>query len=710
MMWRKQKIKLTLRLLLALLALGTLWTAFAQETTPLPSDEVVIPGGDDGGGDNGGDDGGGGGDDDPQQQEPPQIIVRGFDPDEVVSGNGGTLTIYGNLFTAQSRVVLQGYGVLETQYLDNRTLTATLPGGLPPGEYRVQVRDPQRRSANAADLLRVRRPPNTAAPPTERPTETPIPTETPVPTVIPGQPSLLARNFTANPMSIMPGGTTTLTFEVINQGSRAAQGVFVTVDTSGNFAPAIGQSGVTLPDIPVGGVANVSLSVIAGREVTPGAATVPIVFMYRDFEGQTYTSNAALSVNILPVTEASQVVLARYLLDPNPVIPGEPVTVTILVQNTGNATATQVMLRIVGDGGILLAGPQGDSFPLGDLAAGASSSVEVPLIVSTEAKAGPQRQPVTITYLQSGEAQESTSSITVPVAEVVKPEPLLLLDSYDTGVDVLKPGDRFTLDMTLLNVGDADASNLLITFGTVEQSGGDDDSGDDTRGGGSTTRTTPSSTFAPLGGGGTIFAGTVNAEGGTLEVSQDFIVNGTVDSGIYSLPITLRYTEPDGSQSQESLRASIVVIAPPQLQTLLEMPIPESVNAGEPFPIALELTNNGKNNVDLSEARVEVDNGEVIEGAEIPLTPLKADADTLLNAMVMPLEAGPVHVTVTLHYTNELNQPETLVLSYETEALEPPPPPPMEEFPPNVVEVPTEAPEEEDMLGRLLLGLLGLGS
>lgn len=648
--------------------------------------------------------------------EVPPMSVSRFEPNQITTGNPGSISVYGANFSAQSKIYLVGFGLLETQFVNSGYLIGALPNTIPPGGYPLEVTDPAQPVVRHGEFRVNPPPPTQAPPPTERPepTATNIPTETPVPTIVPGQPALLARNFSASPASIPPGGTTTVTFEVVNQGSRVAQGVSVSVDAGGSFAPANGQSGATLPDLPIGGMVTIALSVTAAMDTAAGPGSIPITFAYHDFEGTAYTSKATLSVNVLSIDEASQVTLARYLTDPNPVLPGQPATVEVLVTNTGNQTAAQVLLRIGGENSVLLAGPQGDSFPLGDLAPGASSSVLLPLMVRRDADAGPQPQAVTISYLQDGEAQETTTSITVDVAEVVEPEPLLLLQAYDIGQDALKPGDRFTFTMTLQNVGDAAATNLLITFGTVEATGSD--SGSDTTGGGggsgsggSSTSTTPSSTFAPLGAGGTLFIGTIDGAGGSTEVTQDFIVNGTVSSGIYSLPITLRYNKPDGSTAQDSLRASVVVLAPPTLQTVLQTPLPETANVGEPFPLALELSNTGSKAVQLREVTVTADNAEVLEGASTVLGPLAADDDAMVNAIIMPSEEGPARVTVTIHYLDDLSQPAEIVLTYDTEVVAPPPMP--EEPPPMIEETPPPSePTTEDLLGRFLLGLLGLGS
>jgi hypothetical protein len=377
------------------------------------------------------------------------------------------------------------------------------------------------------------------------------------------------------------------------------------------------------------------------------------------------------------------------------------VTLTGQVTNAGSATASQVLLRIAGADSVLLAGPQGDSLPLGDLAAGVSVPITLQLVVSTEAKPGSQPQPFTISYLQNDQAKESPGSITLAVEKKVTEAPLLLLEAYDAGADVLKPGEMFTLSLTLQNVGKGRADELLVTFGTVETSS--EDGGTPT---GSTT--TPGTVFAPIGGGGTIYVGTLDADGAEVALEQKFIVNGTVASGIYNLPITLRYQKSDGTAGQSSLPASLVIVALPKVQITLNSPIPESVNVGEPFPIDMTIKNNGSATFNLLRATIEADNGDIFDGQEVLLGPVKTDEDTSLTGTVAAQGEGTVKVTVTITYLNDLNQEATLVQVYETEAMAPPPSEEPGEIPPE--ETPTPTPEDKVSVGDVIMGLLGLGS
>jgi hypothetical protein len=337
----------------------------------------------------------------------------------------------------------------------------------------------------------------------------------------------------------------------------------------------------------------------------------------------------------------------------------------------------------------------------------------MPLIVSASAKAGPQPQTISIAFIQKGETKTFNTSMTLTVAKVDVPAPIMVLQSYSTGSDVLQPGQQFTLTMVLQNIGDGDAGDTLVTFGSVESSGGGIDP---TPGASSSTTTTPSTTFAPLGSGGTVSAGTITSGEASVTLTQDFIVNASVDSGVYSLPITLRYTKPDGSSAQDKLGASLLVIVPPQIRITQSNPLPESANVGDSLSLALEIANRGRKSVNFSTAVVTADNGEVIQGAETFLGPLRNEDQTELNALIIPLAEGKTEITVTFNYTDDLNRPQTLTETYELEIFPAPPPPDLGSEPPPDFGGGPNSPVEEpalsgrDLLGRILLGLLGLGS
>lgn len=624
----------------------------------------------------------------------PQISVTGSEPQQITSGTQGTLSIFGANFTADSTVRLVGYGLLSVTFVNSSALTAALPAVIPAGTYGVEVSDPVRGTAVSPNTLTLLPQPTTPAP-----TDRPAPTSPP-PTAIPGQPSLIVRSYNVSPTNVAPGGTIALVIDVYNQGNYTAKAVSLMVDSGGSFVPSSNQASVLLPDIAPGGSTTATLTAIARDDASPGTTTIPITLSYRDEDGATYSSSGTLAASVREVIEISQLTLSGYAIAPNPARPGEPVVVTIQISNSGNETASQVLLRIPTNEGVLLAGPQGDSFPLGSLGPGQSRTVDLALIASPEASAGPQNQSVNITYFQGGDSNQVTGSMTIQMAERQVDAPLLLLSSYDSGQDVLQPGDRFTLTMTLQNVGTAPVSDLIVLFSAQESENG------------GTTYTT----FAPQGAGGTIYVGELAANGTVVELTHDFVVDGTVSSGIYGLPIRMRYKLPDGTQEEDFLQASLVVVQLPRLQFSREIEPPARATVGQSFPLLVRVANIGSQDVDLTVARVSVDGGEVTDGAETFMGTLRVLDDTEIEAEILPTQEGPVTITLSLFYLDDLNRERSFELTFETTAVaRPTPPPPPERTAPGLdfVPLPEEAPiqqPEGDVVGRLLLGLLGLGS
>lgn len=62
--------------------------------------------------------------------------------------------------------------------------------------------------------------------------------------------------------------------------------------------------------------------------------------------------------------------------------------------------------------------------------------------------------------------------MTLNVAKVDAPAPVMIVDSFATGFEVLQPGQEFTLTVNLRNIGNDAAKGLIVTFGGVDSSGG----------------------------------------------------------------------------------------------------------------------------------------------------------------------------------------------------------------------------------------------
>lgn len=737
------------------------------------------------------------------------LTVTQAEPSTITAGQASLVSIIGTGFTANTTVRLMGYGFLTTNFINSTSLTASVPAIVPVGGYVIQVSDPVTGSALAPTGLTI-----VVAPVT--PTATAVVSATPKPTDIPGEPELVVRNFSASPDTIYPSDTTQITFEVVNVGSRTAEGVVVSLG-DGSFLPADGQASVSLPNLATGAVSVVTLSVIAPSDAKEGAASVPLVLSSRDFSGTTYSDKASVSVTITEKpTLISQVVLEGFTVTPTAALPGESVNVQAVITNTGNATASQVLIQldsansmliagaqgssfavgelkakasktivmplIVANGAtagiqaqtftitylqdgeskqaaasislqvnqketlvaqvimndytvsptsalpgdavsvkavltntgsqtakqvtiqlndtnaILIAGTQGSTFTVGDLQPNASTTVIMPLVVANDAKAGVQAQSFTVTYLQDSDQKQATGSISLQINPVIESSPVLLLQSYSTGDQgadsALQPGQQFTYQMTIQNAGTQNVSNLLVTFGTVKS--------DTSTSASTSSSTTASSSFATIGSGDTVYVGDLTA-GKQADVSQAFIVNSDVTSGIYNLPITLQYTAADGTTQQQSMNANLVVVVQPRLRVSQTTELASQLTARQSYTLSLKIANLGSIDAALTKMKVSGTNVTVTEGAETLLETLSSGDDTTETAKITPQAAGDYTVTVEVEYIDALNRTQTYTTTLTgtvTQATRPTP------VAPTTTETTTQG---KNLIERLLLGFLGLG-
>ncbi|MCL4251003.1 MAG: hypothetical protein KJ065_22830 [Anaerolineae bacterium] len=643
-------------------------------------------------------------------QEPVVIRVTQTEPVQTVAGQSVQLSVFGENFTENTAVRLTGYGLLTTTFVNANALIAEVPSTVPPGTYGIEVSDPVGGVANSPNTFTVLAPTLSPPPPaTTAPTS--VPTATlPPPTPVPGEPTLVIRSYSASSQVVAPGDTVILSLEIINQGNRIAQGIAIDVATGGSFSPASGQGTILLPNIGPGGIAYSNVALVAASSATDGPNTVTLNFTYTDFLGNTYTRASNLTINVQKFALTSQVTVARYSAEPVPALPGEPVLVTLELNNSGNQDAEQVLVKVnTAADSVLLPGPQGDTFPVGDLAAGDTIELELPMILNPSAKSGPQLQTLSLSLIQAGEAQQVSSGVTIEVGEKRTSEPLFLLQSYTSDPETLTPGDRFSLSIVIVNAGDTSADDVTLTFGGAQSQPLPTSEAATQTAPSTPTAGANSTTFAATDAGATRFVGSVEADG-RIEITQNFIVNGTVNSGIYDLPINLRYVGGSGRAEQETLTANLVVLRPPRLRLSLEASIGgPDYPVGQPSPIALTIINIGRQDVALTIGEITAENAEIVGESELFIGTLRPGEDRSLETEIVPQEEGDVTLTFTLTYIDDFNQEQTIQRSYTVTAVMVELPP--DEFtpPPDFVPPTMEEPER-DWLSRLVLAFMGLGS
>lgn len=630
------------------------------------------------------------------------LTVTNSEPRNVDNASAAVLSVSGSGFTNQTLVRLVGYGYLTPTILSDTALTALIPAGVPAGIYDVEISDPANGTATSPVRLIV----------TQQVTPIPIPTQA-VPTPLVGQPSLSVRSFTLNPAQPTAGGPLSASLEVVNTGNLPAFGVTLSVDAGGKFVQ-VGGAAVSLPDLFPGATARVTLNLVSAADTPAGANFIPLTLNYRDSEGKLFSSKASLSVIVEATTSAPLITLLTYSITPEVVQPGQIAVIRAHIQNTGTRAASQVVIRLAaGTEPVLIAGPRGDTFPVGDIQPGSTAIIDLPVFVAQAAKTGVQAQGFVLSHVIDGKVTEQPTSLAVSVAAVVRPRPIFLLEDVVISTTEVKPGDQFNLSFRLRNVGNANADNLLVAFGSVDSSGGGSDGGGSGsppgEGSGTTTTVRSSTQFAPVGTGASQFVARINA-GDSVSLSQDFIASAALESGVYLLPITLRYAREDGTTATETFSATVVVVGLPKLQVTFDSPLPEQAEVGSTIPLAVTFTNRASKALMVDRISVSGEGIDVLDGASTPIGQLKTDEQTSINAMIMPNAEGEFSVTFNIHYIDDLNRPQVFPLTYRSVAVAPPEFPqfPIEEPPVDPTPTPTPPPPD-NLLTKLLLGFLGLG-
>ena len=245
--------------------------------------------------------------------------------------------------------------------------------------------------------------------------------------------------------------------------------------------------------------------------------------------------------------------------------------------------------------------------------------------------------------------------------------PQLLVQAYETDPESLAPGTRFTLNLTIVNVGESPARRITMVLGGGTSSGpgqgtpGADTSGGLSGSGGDFTN------FAPVGSSNVQFLGDLPAAT-AFEATQEMIVNGAAQAGAYTLRISLIYTDPRGNTLTDDQVITLLVFSQPILEISFYRP-PDPLFAGEPGSLPIQLVNIGRNsavlgNMEVSAEGAEMSNNVVLVGW------LDPGNFYPLDALVVPFEPGPLEVTVAVSYLDDFNQPQEFTRTLSVEVME----------------------------------------
>jgi hypothetical protein len=419
-----------------------------------------------------------------------------------------------------------------------------------------------------------------------------------------------------------------------------------------------------------------------------------------------------------PAGEAARpiVTVQSYSVGKPEIGPGQNLNLEIVLQNTGQTEATNLVISFVA--GDLTPLATGGVQAVGTIAAGQTGRIAQPLLSASSLSGRIATLEVRASYTDSqGTGYTETFYLTFAIARPVyvppatptptptpapPQRPQLTISGYDLSVDPLQPGAAFDVTVSVRNVGSLPAQNVTMIFGggSVSDSG-TPGSGGISGGSGEFTN------FAPLGASNVQFLGSLEV-GDAVSATQPMVVNLTTQPGAYPFKITFVYNTPGGARLVDDQVITLLVYVKPQVEVSFYQD-PGAVFVGQTAALPLQISNTGRSGAILGNMTVTADFGQVFNNT-ILVGYIDRGGFFLFDSQLVPDQPGPVTVTVTINYIDDFNQAQQIVQTLTLEAMDAGPIDPG--FPDNGgVEPPPVVTETFwQKLWRFIRGLLGLDS
>lgn len=389
-----------------------------------------------------------------------------------------------------------------------------------------------------------------------------------------------------------------------------------------------------------------------------------------------------------------QLLLQTASTNPATLQPGQPFELTLELVNLGNYVAIDITADLQ-SGDIAIPAAGSNVRIIQRLGVEETTTLTLPLLLSETAVSGPQTLTFKLDYFDlNGRSYTSQQNVGLTVGDTTPTptptpqsnQPRIVLTTYLVEPDAnLRPGALFDLSLTVTNVGDGTASNILQTLG-----------------GENGAQLQP---FALLNASNVRFIEEL-APGQSIQLTQQMIVAGTAESGVYNLPIAFSYPLGDGSTQTDSQVLNLLVQKQPQLTVNFYRSVLPGL-VGEPVDLPVEVVNIGRSLVNvstitLSSPDLTFDNSSAYVG------PLDGGTSGSLDGVGIPQRGGDLELTVTVNYLDDFNQPQAFSDTLTISVAEP-----VTEDETAVSSPSDTPPEDEGFLGKLwrfVRGMLGLGS
>jgi len=332
----------------------------------------------------------------------------------------------------------------------------------------------------------------------------------------------------------------------------------------------------------------------------------------------------------------------------NPLNPGEEKTITVYVKNRGKTAMTSVVISFALPEGLMFTGGN-ISFPMQDIAAGATGSINIKLKAEDEIAASSQSLNVELkfNYDSGGDIAPGTASdlLLIPCKKSEKTTdstesnkadsavPNIIISSFSYGGNPIPTGEVFALSLTFFNTSkNLKIENIIMTIETGES-------------------------FAIASASNTAFFPSLNP-GQSLSEAIDLQALPSAQTGAQAVEINFKYEYVDGStrESKEvSEKLSIPIYQPDRFEITADN-LPEMAYIGDEISMVLNYVNKGKGEIANVEASiVGIDSPVPLQNLG-NIEPGKSD---YISFLASPMEAGEVSFVLKVTYEDANGELQT---------------------------------------------------
>lgn len=440
-------------------------------------------------------------------------------------------------------------------------------------------------------------------------------------------PKLELETVTTNPSPVHAGENFKLDLALKNGGTVTAKNVSVTLlGLKNDGASIIGTTNkLTKSSVPGGSTSIFSYDLAASSKIETGANSLKVKLDYSDATGSTFSDEIEFFFNVQSSGSQTAIQLKNMVSPDSALTPGSNASITFDAANTGTADAYNVKVSISSDKEIIPRTLNTIIFPV--LKKGETKNVQFQLFVSDDAVTKNYPVAINVEYDNNTQGTGTKQTLTQYVGLYVenasgKSVPRLIIDKYDFSPEILKAGQQFTLDLSILNTSKSSPiSNIKVSL-----------TSDD-----GTFTTVDSNSF---------YIESIPPKG-KVQKKVSFSSKSDAAAKQYMISVNYEYEDEKGNPYTNKDVIGIPLQQPPRL-VLGDINFPPEAYVGNPVPINLSFFNMGKST--LYNLMVKVEGNFRVEGSSYFVGNFEPGKTDSFDGNIVPEAAGSINGTVIFTY------------------------------------------------------------